>query len=215
MGQWIDLTHPLYDNMPVWPGDQPVHIVDTMLMQEDGCSAQRLLLGNHVGTHVDAPSHFVPAGSGVDALPLQSLMGPARLVSLPRKEKELITREDLESVSGLDRSCKRLILRTGWDARFSTPSFYQDFPVLTPEAAEYLADLGLFLLGIDTPSPSPIEDPGQKIHKTLLGAGIIIIESLANLGAFPCGEIDVCVLPLPLAGASGAPCRAIGRCCGH
>ncbi len=215
MSQWIDLTHPLYDNMPVWPGDQPVQIVDTMLMQEDGCSAQRLQLGNHVGTHVDAPSHFVPAGSGVDALPLQSLMGPARLVSLPRKEKELITREDLESVSGLDRSCKRLILRTGWDARFSTPSFYQDFPVLTPEAAEYLADLGLFLLGIDTPSPSPIEDPGQKIHKTLLGAGIIIIESLANLGAFPCGEIDVCVLPLPLFSASGAPCRAIGRCCGH
>jgi kynurenine formamidase len=142
-------------------------------------------------------------------------MGPARLISLSKEEKEFITREELEGAIGLNRSCKRLILRTGWDARFSSPSFYQDFPVLTPEAAEYLADLGLFLLGLDTPSPSPIEDPGQQIHKTLLGAGIVIIESLANLGVFPCGEIDVCVLPLPLSAASGAPCRAIGRCCGH
>lgn len=214
MGHWIDLTHPLYAGMPVWPGDRDVHIADTMTVQANGCSAQRLRMGNHVGTHVDAPAHFVLQGQTVEALPLNSLMGPARLISLPKRAQESITKDELARVQGLD-SEKRLILRTGWEERFSSPTFYEDFPVLTLEAAKYLAGSGLVLLGMDTPSPSPIDDPDQQIHKALLGSGVVLVESMAHLNAFPDGEIDVCILPLPLQGASGGPCRAVGRCCGH
>ncbi|MDZ7759417.1 MAG: cyclase family protein [Desulfovermiculus sp.] len=215
MGQWTDLTHPLYDHMPVWPGDRPVQVEDVMTVPEDGCSVQRIVMGNHVGTHVDAPAHFVSTGLTVDALPLRILNGPARLVSVPRAEKQVITREDLEAVLALKQTCKRLILHTGWHTRFSSAAFYQDFPVLTLEAAEYLAGMGIVLLGMDTPSPSPIHDPGQQIHKVLLGAGVVLVESMANLSALPPGDFEVCVLPLPLGKASGSPCRAIGRSCGH
>lgn len=215
MGHWLDLTHPLYDSMPVWPGDRPVQIENAMTVAEDGCSVQRIVMGNHVGTHVDAPAHFMASGQTVDALPLWTLTGPARLISVPRKERQVIAREDLEASLAMTQSCKRLILHTGWESRFASLSFYQDFPVLTVEAAEYLAGLGLYLLGMDTPSPSPIDDPGQWIHKVLLGSGTVLVESMANLSALPPGEIDVCVLPLPLGRASGSPCRAMGRTCGH
>ncbi|MBS3779751.1 MAG: cyclase family protein [Desulfovermiculus sp.] len=215
MGQWIDLTHPVYDHMPVWPGDRPVQVEDVMTVPKDGCSVQRIVMGNHVGTHVDAPAHFVANGQTVDTLPLQALTGPARLISVPRKERQVIAREDLEAPLAMWQGCKRLILHTGWDIRFTSFSFYQEFPVLTFEAAEYLAGLGLYLLGMDTPSPSPIDDPGQRIHKVLLGAGTVLVESMANLSALSPGEIDVCVLPLPLGKASGSPCRAMGRSCGH
>jgi kynurenine formamidase len=213
MGHWIDLTHPLYDNMPVWPGDRPVQVSDEMTMLGDGCSVQRLAMGNHVGTHIDAPSHFLPSGLTVDQLSLHACVGTARLVFLPKEPGQIITRQDLENTQGLSESVKRIILRTGWDTRFGTPDFYNDFPVLTKEASDYLAGLDIVLLGMDTPSPSPIDDPGQAIHKTLLGAGIVLVESMANLHHFPAGDIDICILPLPVQQASGAPCRAIGRCC--
>ena len=215
MGQWIDLTHKLYDHMPVWPGDRPVEIKDVMTVPENGCSVQRLGMGNHAGTHMDAPAHFLPDGLTVDNIPLRALTGPARLVSIPRTEHQVMAREDLEAVLEGARACQRLILHTGWHSRFSWPAYYQDFPVLTLDAAEYLAGLGLMLLGLDTPSPSPMDDPGQRIHKVLLGAGVVVVESLTNLRALPPGDIDICILPLPLDQASGSPCRAIGRSCGH
>jgi kynurenine formamidase len=214
MGHWIDLTHPLYDAMPVWPGDRPVQVNDEMTMERDGCSVQRLEMGNHVGTHIDAPSHFLPSGCTVDQISLHSFVGRARLVSLPKEPGQTITRQDLENTQGLAGSVKRFILRTGWDVYFASPGFYVDFPVLTREASEYLASLDILLLGMDTPSPSPIDDPGQAIHKTLLGAGTVLVESLTNLHHLPAGDIDICILPMPLHGASGAPCRAIGRCYG-
>ena len=215
MSHWIDLTHPLYSDMPVWPGDKTVQVVDVMTVPDDGCSAQRVDMGNHVGTHVDAPSHFMSEGQTVEELSLQAFMGSARLLSLPKGQGEYITRGELEAAQGLRGPVKRIILRTGWDERFPGPGFFTGFPVLTSEAAEYLAGLDLLLLGMDTPSPSPIDDPGQRIHKTLLGAGVVLVESMANLHRLPAGEIDVCVLPLPLCRASGAPCRAAGRSCGY
>ncbi|WP_027370725.1 cyclase family protein [Desulfovermiculus halophilus] len=215
MGGWIDLTHPLYQGMPVWPGDTTVGITEVMTVETDGCSAQRVDMGNHVGTHVDAPSHFVPKARDVDQLSLQAMTGPARLLSLPREQGGVISRDDLQAALRPGDVSRRIILRTGWGDRFATPEFYHRFPVLTVEAAEYLAGLDLWLLGMDTPSPSPIDDPGQRIHKALLGAGVVLVESMAHLDSLPAGEIDVCVLPLPLHQASGAPCRAIGRCCGY
>jgi kynurenine formamidase len=208
---WIDLTHPVSSNLPVIPGDPAPEIVDLQTLEQDGCSVQHISCANHVGTHVDAPLHFLPQGRSVDQLPLHQLVGPAAVLDFFGLESgdRIGWRRMKDALAEAGHPAKVLV-RTGWDRYFGSRDYFEDFPALTLEAAEGLAGLGLDLLGVDTPSPSPLDDPGQGIHKVLLEAGVVIVENLRGLerlGSFP----EVFVLPLPLKGASGAPCRAVGR----
>jgi kynurenine formamidase len=141
---------------------------------------------------------------------LDILIGKALILDLTDKgRKELITREDLTEYHSRLLPGARVLIRTGWDSKFTSDEFYEDFPCITLEAAEYLASMNISLLGMDTPSPSPLDDPDQAIHKLLLGSGIIVLESLKNLALITGDECDLIVLPLPFKGFSGSPCRAV------
>jgi kynurenine formamidase len=208
---WIDLTHPIVTGMPVIPGDDPPEVAHARTLERDGCSVQEVRFANHVGTHVDAPLHFLPEGMSVDLIPLGKLAGSAAVLDFSGLEAgERLSWQDLEKALAEAGNLTRVLIRTGWDRHFGSQRYFEGFPTLSREAAEGLAGLGLDLLGVDTPSPSPLDDPGQGIHKALLRAGVVIVEnlrSLDGLGSFA----EVFILPLPLRGASGAPCRAVGR----
>jgi arylformamidase len=188
----FDITLPLGPATPRYPGDPPVEVAP--LSHADGearFALSRLTLGTHAGTHVDPPAHLLPGAATVDALPLDALVGPARLVEVDAGRAVLP--EDLAIVP---RRTRRLLLRTGGQP-------------LTPEAARALVTRGVRLVGVDGLSVDPIDGEGPApAHHALLAAGVVIVEGLA-LAAVPPGRYTLVCLPLRLAGGDGAPARAV------
>jgi arylformamidase len=210
MVRCIDLTFPVEEAMPVWPGDPRPEFREVKSLEQDGYAVQSIRFSNHLGTHLDAPSHVIKGGLTLDRIPLETLIGKAILIDFSHKGKKgRITRSDLQPHGNMLREGTRVLIRTGWDAYSGSAFYFQDFPCLALEAAQDLAERGIALLGMDTPSPSPVDDPEQGIHRTLLGAGIVLLECLTNLHHIRGNECDLIVLPPLFKGFSGSPCRAV------
>jgi arylformamidase len=208
--RFIDLTHPIGQDMPVWPGDPAPEIQEKTSVEKNGYSVHYLCLNNHLGTHLDAPSHVIKGGMTLDQIPLETLIGKAVILDFTdRGKKDLLTADDFEHHSHRLQTGARVLIKTGWDRHFNTPAFYENFPCLTREAAEYLVSRRIGLLGMDIPSPSPVDDPEQAIHKTLLGAGIILLEALRNLTLLRGDACELIALPPLFKHLSGAPCRVV------
>jgi kynurenine formamidase len=210
MVRYIDLTFPVDEATPVWPGDPMPEVREVKSLEQDGYSVQSICFSNHMGTHLDAPSHVVKGGMTLDRIPLETLMGHAALLDFSDKGvKDRIAPKDLRAHRDKLHKGARILLRTGWDVHYGSAAFFQDFPCLTLEAAQELAGRRIALLGMDTPSPSPLDDPGQGIHAALLGAGIVLVECLTNLHRIRGSECELIVLPPLFMGVSGSPCRAV------
>ena len=210
MKNYLDLTHRIRESMPVFPGDPQPEVREIMSLGEDFCAVQSIRFNNHIGTHLDAPSHFIEDGMTVDQIPLETLIGDAIVLDFTDKGKDdLITKMDLRLHQHQINTGSRVLIKTGWDRNFTSPAYYEHFPCLTLESAEYLASRRIKLLGVDTPSPSPLDDPDQAIHKTLLGAGVVLVENIKDLTQIGRDECQLIVLPLPIEDFSGAPCRVV------
>jgi kynurenine formamidase len=175
-------------------------------LQRDGYRVSHLHLGSHSGTHVDAPSHVVEDGVGVDELPMHLLVGPAVLVDLrdlgPRKPVEW------ERLAGYARPGRMLVLHTGWD-RFWGSVAYEEHPYLDAEAASGLVSAGVRTVGIDALSIDQTGGEALPAHEALLHSGAVVVENLTNLAAVDHPEPVLCVLPLPLRGGDGSPVRGV------
>jgi arylformamidase len=207
MTRLIDVTVPLSTQLPVFPGD-PLVLVEATDRIADGaaCNLTRLVLGTHAGTHVDAPFHFEPDGDTVDHLPLEVLMGRARVVEVGTRgpvDGAFLAALDLHGVT-------RLLLKTPASGQLRRGLLPADFAHLTPEAASGLVAAGVRLVGIDSPSVERSGGAGFIVHHTLLRAGVIIVENLDLSNVTP-GEYDLACLPLLVAGADGAPARVVLR----
>jgi arylformamidase len=161
-----------------------------------------------MGTHVDAPRHFLETGSTVEQLPLEVMVGPSFVAYLP--EVEGITAGVLADLN-LPFGTKRLLLRTRnselWAAE--TTEFRKDYVALTDEAAQWLVAQGISLIGVDYLSVQRYGD-GPLTHQILLNAGIVILEGL-NLADVEPGPYELICLPLKLVDAEGAPARVVLR----
>jgi arylformamidase len=200
-----DVSLPLYPGMINWPGD-PEFGVESVHRIADGDAANvsRLVLGSHSGTHIDAPRHFIEDAPGVDAIDPEILTGRARVFDLP------IT-DVLDSVllNGLDLKYQsRVLFKTRNSESLRRGEITEDYVCLTPEAASYLVAQGVKLVGIDSLSIEQAHAPGHPVHRTLLEAGVVIIEGL-DLSDVPEGFYDLIALPLKVRDADGAPARVI------
>lgn len=207
---WIDISLPLDANLPVWPGDPAVAIgLAASMARGDACNVTQLSLGAHTGTHVDAPRHFIDDGPGVESLDPGTLMGPCRV--LEHRDPGHVTRNDL--AGALDDRVERLLIRTANSLHWPSArgSFRREFIALAPDAARYLVERGVKLVGIDYLSIEAfVKDPAHPVHTALLAAGVVILEGL-DLSAVAPGDYELICLPLLIPGADGAPARAFLR----
>jgi len=197
----IDVTLPISDKLAVWPGDPPVHVTR---VSDDLPVLSGVSMSCHAGTHVDAPAHFLPGGAGVDGLPLDVLVGPAWVVHLVGQAP--LTASMLAGAA-IPPGTVRLLIRSDNSDRV-VEAFDPDFVALAPDAAAWLLDHGIRLVGIDGPSIEAFDAPGDPVHRALLAAGVIIVENLA-LACVASGAYELTCLPLPITGCDGAPARVV------
>ncbi|HSI84600.1 MAG: cyclase family protein [Candidatus Methylacidiphilales bacterium] len=204
---FIDLTHALRDGQQAFPGDPVLGISPHATIAENRCNVSRIYMGSHQGTHLDALYHFIPDGLTIEKMPLEWFYGPARVLRIPKQAREEIAVADLKPFEALLVPGARIIYETGWHRRYGQPDFFTDFPSLTQEAAAYVADRGIRLLGMDTPTPGR---DYYEVHHLLQQrpAEIVIVESLANLDQVP-DEFVFAGFPLKWEGGDGSPIRAV------
>jgi arylformamidase len=204
-----DITVPIRSAMPVYEGDPGVKIDPwSAFAKGDSSNVSMLSFGAHTGTHVDAPAHFVEGARRIDALSLDVLIGPARVLRLPDDVKEIgpefINRCDLSDV-------ERVLFHTR-NSTFWNEGFRKDFTHLLPEAAQLLVDRGIKLVGTDYLSIEKFHSGHHRTHLTLLSNNVVIVEGL-NLSEVPEGDYELICLPLKIAegAGDGAPARAVLR----
>ena len=200
-----DLTHTIRNDMPVYPGTEQPRLTTACTIEEVGYRETLLHMYSHTGTHMDAPAHMLPDGATLDSYAPEKLAGAAVVVDC-RGEKDislpLLQRYDL---SGVDF----VLFCTGWDKKWGTPAYYENFPCLTAEAAAYLAALPLKGVGEDSISLDPCDSTEVPNHITLMKAGFINTENLTGLDALLGRRFTFVTLPLKFENADGCSCRAI------
>lgn len=197
-----DVTRPVRDGMPVWPGDPPCRVGWAARLAEGGANVTELCLSAHTGTHADGPYHVLENGARIGDVPLEAFIGPAHVVDATGLE----TIGDGWLDAHLPQRCERVLLRTGaWRHADAFPAWW---PALTEEAARLLVHRGVRLVGMDAPSPDAVDADDLPVHRVLLGAGIGIIENLWLDDVAP-GAYELIALPLRLAEADSSPVRAV------
>ena len=208
MRQWIDVSFPYYEGMAIYPGNPSYQrVVVQDVSQGDSATVSRIQMGTHTGTHIDAPLHVFKDGKSVDQIPLEQMNGRARLFDLCGVEQISV---DLLKAAKL---CANdiVLLKTDNTERFQGVHVLSDYVTLTYDAAEYLVKIGVKMVGIDYMT---IERPrgkridGKSIHRTLLGAEIVIVEGL-DFRYVTEGEYELFCFPLCLKCADGAPARVV------
>ena len=209
MKKVIDISVPLQSDMPVWPGSVGLQLTQlNSIKMGHSSNDTQLHCDVHMGTHVDAPWHFVEDGTTIEQLSLDALIGRAMVAYLPKVE--VITKADLSNLR-IPSGTERLLLRTRnselWAA--DVKEFKEDFVALTADAAQWIVDYGINLIGVDYLSVQRYGD-SPCTHQILLKAGVIILEGL-NLADVGPGTYELICLPICLVGAEGAPARAVLR----
>lgn len=199
--KWLDVSMSISPEMVSWPKD-PRFVAEAASRITEGapCNVSQITMSTHTGTHCDAPWHFVETGKKLDEVDTSLFFGKALVIDLPGVP--LIQNRHLPA----NRLPERVLFKTS-NSRFSdADEFHKDFVALDLDAAERLVADGVRLVGIDYLSISPYKN-ATPVHRALLEAEVLIIEGL-RLGEVNAGVCDFVVLPLPLAGLDGAPCRA-------
>jgi arylformamidase len=201
-----DISVPIVNGGLVYPGNPKISITPQQeIARGAGANVSLLSFGSHTGTHVDAPKHFFDDEAGVDAIPLEVLMGPAVLIRIDDAVKAVGETElRLHELAGHER----ILIKTRNSSYINERDFRQDYTYLAPDGAEYLASLGVTLVGVDYLSVEQFHSGHHRTHKALLGKGIVIVEGL-DLSAPAAGPYELRVLPLRIAGLDGAPARAV------
>jgi arylformamidase len=195
--------------MPTWPNSVGLRLTRTMSLEDGGtANVSRLDCDVHMGTHVDAPWHFLRDGLTVDQMSLDVLIGPAMVAYLPAAGA--VTPAELADLH-LPSGTKRLLLRTRnselWAA--GVTEFKKDYVALTVDAARWVANRGIRLVGVDYLSVQRYEDD-PLTHQILMKAGVFVVEGLNLAGVEP-GSYELICLPIRLVGADAAPVRAVLR----
>jgi arylformamidase len=207
-----DISRTLSNEFAEWPGDEPFHYrLTNEIAKGASVNLGAIRMSVHNGTHADARFHFDTNGEPIEKAPLDLYLGRVTVVDLSQsfsrlKEKHLITLEDLRPQAEEIAATSRLLVKTG---RWSDSTVFPErIPVVAADVPVWLQKNGVKLLGVDLPSVDEIDSKSLQNHQALARTGIAIIESL-DLSEVPAGVYNFAALPLKIAGADGAPVRAV------
>ncbi len=204
MAHYIDLSHPVSDEMPVYPGDVEVSLQQIASIGEEGHSNFVLSTGMHAGTHLDGPMHLTPSSTRMADLPLEQFAGPGfllnvvgqKVIDLPESAFDHLLPDSM------------VLFYTGFDHYYAQKSYYLTYPQLSESTAHILVKKQVKMIGLDSPSPdyAPFE-----VHKILLSKNILILENLTNLSSLlPYREFELLAFPLKIM-ADSSPVRVVAR----
>jgi arylformamidase len=202
-----DVSVPIANGMPVWPSDPPLQLTSQGHLSRDKThtvQVTRIEMGSHTGTHIDAPFHFVEGGRRLEDISLNEMVGPAMVVQIQGVPS--IQRKHLTPVNWTD--VRRVLFKTDNSTHWNDGTFYEEFVFLEPDAAEFLVQQGVRLVGIDYLSIDPYKSEKHPAHFVLLPRNVIIVEGL-NLSGVEPGPYQMVALPLNLQSGDGAPARVI------
>jgi arylformamidase len=169
----IDLTHPVENNMPAFPGEPGPNIRDIADIGNQGYRVKWLEMGSHTGTHMDAPAHLIPEGKTLDQFPVSHFSGKATIISVPSNIRIIevsLLKQSEEKIS----ESSFVLLKTGWSKFWGSDQYFRDFPVLSDEAAHWLVKHHLKGIGLDTVSADPVDSRTLLVHHIILKAGWVI-----------------------------------------
>jgi arylformamidase len=209
--EWIDISYPLSEDLLHWPQDPipPSIVTRSNTYEGEGTlTMTQMTINTHHGTHVDTPRHFFPDAISVDEMPLDAIMGPARVIEI--RDKELVRPEELEQYD--IQPGERILFKTVNSSYYKLGKFVEDFVHLREEAANYLKEKKISVVGIDYLAIGSFRDRPSvvEVHKILLSSGIWIIEALDLSGVKP-GNYEIICLPIRIRRGDAAQARAIIR----
>jgi kynurenine formamidase len=221
----VDLSQPLHPAIPYWPGEGygPFHYTPINVLERDGKAAGVFEMPEHMGTHVDAPNHFVASPVSIDRIPLDRLIRPAMVFDIAARAAvdpaALLEVQDIgrweERWGRVPADCVALV-RSGWASRWGDAEAFRNqlrFPAVSEAAARALVlERGVAGIGVDTLSADNGEAPQSPCHRLVHAAGAYIVENLANLEVLPARGAFVLIAPLPIVGGTGAPARVVAFC---
>lgn len=201
-GRIIDISRPLSPATAAWPGDRTFELEWTATHARDCVAVSALTMSSHLGTHLDAPRHVDPRGPSVDQVPLDVCMGHCQVVALPG-HRGAIERAVLPPKWRPEAPW--LLFATGsWPLGQAIP---EAFAHLAPAFVDELADSGVVLVGVDTPSVDAADSSALPSHRRCSDRGVLILEGLMLDRVAP-GMYTLLALPLAIVGGEASPVRA-------
>lgn len=213
--RWFDLSHPMNEGTPHPPKADPPRFTVAQELGPDISQITNFSLCTHMGTHMDAPSHFVVGARSITDYPIERFAISAAVAHLELGDGDVITVEHLAHLADVIVPGGGLLIGTGMDRHFGSPEYVQH-PYLSVEAAAWIREKGVSLVGIDFMTPDmPIhlrpEGYDCPVHMELLGHDILIIENLTGLQEFDETLVELVAAPIALTDLDGAPVRVVVR----
>lgn len=197
MTNYIDLTRVVDVHTPVYPGDKPLEILKTGDLDADGFLMHEIKMGMHVGTHMDAPAHFLENGMNISEVNLEIFFGKGKVVEIGKE----ITANTLDNAA-------IVLIKTGMAEKWGSEEYFKAYPEISESLVPELIAAKVRMICVDMPS---VDYPPHNVHKRLLAEDILIVENVCNLDKVPEGiELRVTALPIKLT-TEAAPCRVIAE----
>jgi arylformamidase len=214
-GAWTDLTYPLSPSVPRSAMFDPPKFTRIAQIPNQRANITQMDMVVHTGTHVDAPVHFCINGPGMEAIPLERLMGEGVVIRLELSACEPITADQLDAATPTIEPGDIVAIDTGWATRWETPDWTRH-PYLSSEATDWIIKKHVKLVAVDTitpdlPSDLRPDDFEYPVHCELLQRGILIAEQVANLDRFSGQRVEFIFGALPIVDCDGAPSRVLAR----
>ncbi len=208
--QIIDLSHPICNDMPVYPGTESPIIKQETSLEKDGFIEKTIHMSSHTGTHIDSPAHISKAGKSLDSFDVKYFVGKGVVLNFCEINGSIININDLLPFEEIIASVEFLLINIGWSRFWGKKQYFSNYPVLSIKSVEWITtNFKLKGLGIDAISVDRENSSIFPVHRTLLKKEIIVIENLANLEQLGTTTFLFNCFPLKIENADGSPIRAV------
>ncbi len=206
----IDLTHTLETGMLVFPGDKPPSFNKVLTHQKDGTQVTAMSLETHNGTHIDCPLHFIENGKSTDTASPETFFGTAIMIDCREfGAGEEITVSHIKKAEIGWAGVSWVLIYTGWYENWGTKKYFDQYPVLSLEAAKFICEKKILGIGLDVISIDAINSTDYPVHNLVLGKGVFVLENLTNLELIDQDVFQIAAFPLKIKNGDGSPVRAV------